>query len=151
MHYANVYKKSDLTLIASLTPVMDDYVYSSPDYTYTYHIPKLYNSITGKYYMTIYGDALSNEYIDYGYDKNYIYNNLKLLNVLKTQNSESNSDARKRNIYDRTVYEYKGINTTVQPNLVASEGATLTMGSTKLEYLTDDEKEQAINNGWSLL
>lgn len=48
-------------------------------------------------------------------------------------------------------YNYKGTDTTVQPNLVASEGATLTMGSTNLAYLTDDEKEQAINNGWSLL
>ena len=151
MHYANVYKKSDLTPIALLTPVMDDYAFSNPDYSYTYHIPKLYDNITGNYYMTSYGDATDMKYIDYGYDKNYIYNNLKLLNILKTQNSESNSDARKRNIYDRTVYEYNGINTTVKPNLVASEGATLTMGSVNLEYLTDDEKEQAINNGWSLL
>lgn len=48
-------------------------------------------------------------------------------------------------------YNYNDTDTTVQPNLVASEGATLTMGSTNLAYLTDDEKEQAINNGWSLL
>lgn len=150
MHYANVYKKSDLTPIALLTPVMADYVYSSPDYTYTYHIPKLYDSITGNYYMTSYGDATDMKYIDYGYDKNYIYNNLKLLNILKTQNSESNSDARKRNIYDRTVYEYNGINTTVQPNLVASEGATLTMGSQNIDYLTEEELAQAVLNGWTI-
>ena len=48
-------------------------------------------------------------------------------------------------------YNYKGTDTSIQPNLVASEGATLTMGSANLAYLTDDEKEQAINNGWSLL
>jgi len=52
---------------------------------------------------------------------------------------------------DNNLYNYNNTDTTVQPNLVASTGATLTMGSQNLAYLTDDEKEQAINNGWSLL
>ena len=149
-HYANVYKKSDLTPIPILTPVINDYAFSSPVYSYTYHIPKLYNSITGKYYMTIYGDALGNEYIEYGYDKNYIYNNLKLLNISKTQYSEASNSTWRKKIYDRIVYEYKGVNTTVQPNLTASTGATLTIGSQNIAYLTEEELAQAVLNGWTI-
>lgn len=52
---------------------------------------------------------------------------------------------------DSNKYNYNNTATESQPNLVASTGATLTMGSKNLAYLTDDEKEQAINNGWSLL
>ena len=150
MHYANVYKKSDLTPMALLTPVMDDYAFSSPDYSYTYHIPKLYDNITGKYYMTSYGDATDIKYIEYGYDKNYIYNNLKLLNISKTQYSEASNSAWKRKSFDRIVYEYKGINTTAQPNLTASAGATLTMGSSNIALLTEAEIVQAVLNGWTI-
>ena len=48
-------------------------------------------------------------------------------------------------------YNYKGTDTTVQPNLVASAGATLTMGSTNLALLDESDIEVATNNGWSIL
>lgn len=48
-------------------------------------------------------------------------------------------------------YNYKGTDTTVQPNLVVSEGATLTMGSTNLALLDDEDIETATNNGWNLV
>lgn len=48
-------------------------------------------------------------------------------------------------------YKYGKTDTTIQPNLVASEGATLTMGSTNLALLDESDIETAINNGWSLV
>ena len=50
--------------------------------------------------------------------------------------------------YTDTTYKYKEIDTTVEPNLTASAGATLTLGSTYIPYLTESEIEQAIKNGW---
>ena len=50
--------------------------------------------------------------------------------------------------YTDTTYKYKEIDTTVEPNLTASEGATLTLGSTYMAYLSEDELEQATKNGW---
>ena len=45
-------------------------------------------------------------------------------------------------------YKFKETNTTVEPNLTASEGATLTLGSTYMSYLSEEELEQATKNGW---
>lgn len=53
--------------------------------------------------------------------------------------------------YMNDEYNYNNIDTTVQPNLVASEGATLTMGSTNLALLDDEDIETATNNGWNLV
>ena len=50
--------------------------------------------------------------------------------------------------YTDTTYKYKEIDTTVEPNLTASEGATLTLGSTYMSYLSEEELEQATKNGW---
>ena len=50
--------------------------------------------------------------------------------------------------YTDTTYKYKETDTTVEPNLTASTGATLTLGSTYIPYLTEIEIEQAIKNGW---
>lgn len=52
---------------------------------------------------------------------------------------------------NNNTYQYNSIDTTVQPNLVASTGATLTMGSTNLALLDEDDIETATNNGWSLV
>ena len=49
-----------------------------------------------------------------------------------------------------TTYKYNEIDTTVEPNLTASDGATLTLGSTYMAYLTEDEIEQAVDNGWTI-
>lgn len=48
-------------------------------------------------------------------------------------------------------YQYNDTDTTVQPNLVASEGATLTMGTSNLNKLDEEDIEVATNNGWSLV
>ena len=50
--------------------------------------------------------------------------------------------------YTESTYKYKETNTNVEPNLTASDGATLTLGSTYMAYLSDDELEQATKNGW---
>lgn len=47
-------------------------------------------------------------------------------------------------------YKYNATDTTVEPNLTASTGATLTLGATNLAYLTEEEIEQATNDGWTL-
>ena len=49
-----------------------------------------------------------------------------------------------------STYKYKEIDTTVEPNLTASAGATLTLGSTYIPYLTESEIEQAVDNGWTI-
>ena len=49
-----------------------------------------------------------------------------------------------------TTYNFNEIDTTVEPNLTASAGATLTLGSTYSAFLTETEIEQAINNGWTI-
>ena len=49
-----------------------------------------------------------------------------------------------------TTYKFKETNTNVEPNLTASDGATLTLGSTYLAYLTEAEIEQAVKNGWTI-
>lgn len=51
---------------------------------------------------------------------------------------------------DNSKYNYKDTDTTVKPNLVASEGATLTMGSQNIAYLTEAEIAQAVLNGWTI-
>ena len=50
--------------------------------------------------------------------------------------------------YVDTTYHYDNIDTTVEPNLTASEGATLTLGNTYMSYLSEEELEQATKNGW---
>ena len=52
--------------------------------------------------------------------------------------------------YIESTYNFKETNTNVEPNLTASAGATLTLGSTYIPYLTETEIEQAINNGWTI-
>ena len=47
-------------------------------------------------------------------------------------------------------YKYNGTDTTTQPNLTASTGATLTMGSQNIAYLTEAEIAQAVLNGWTI-
>lgn len=49
-----------------------------------------------------------------------------------------------------TTYKYNGTDTTAQPNLTASTGATLTMGSQNIAYLTEAEIAQAVLNGWTI-
>ena len=49
-----------------------------------------------------------------------------------------------------TTYKYNGTDTTAQPNLTASTGATLTMGSRNIAYLTEAEIAQAVLNGWTI-
>ena len=49
-----------------------------------------------------------------------------------------------------TTYKYNGTDTTAQPNLTASTGATLTMGSSNIAYLTEAEIAQAVLNGWTI-
>ena len=49
-----------------------------------------------------------------------------------------------------TTYKYNEVDTTVEPNLTASDGATLTLGSTYMAYLTESEIEQAVDNGWTI-
>ena len=48
-------------------------------------------------------------------------------------------------------YQYNTTDTEVQSNLNASEGATLTLGSTYQSYLSEDEIEQTTDNGWNIL
>lgn len=146
-HYINAYRLSDMTPLFLLRPCLGKYTFNQDNFEYT--IPKLKDLLTGTEYSTIYGDALSIKFMDYGYDSNYIHNKLKLVNISANQNPSAVESTKIQ--YDKTVYEFNGINTAVKPNLVASSGATLTMGSQNLELLTDDDKEQAINNGWSLL
>ena len=49
-----------------------------------------------------------------------------------------------------TTYKYNGTDTTAQPNLTASTGATLTMGSQNIALLTEAEIAQAVLNGWTI-
>lgn len=55
------------------------------------------------------------------------------------------------NLYSQNTYKCQDTNTTVQPNLTVSEGATLTLGETNLSYLSEKEIEDATNDGWNLL
>lgn len=146
-HYIDIYKLSDMNLLYSLKPVMNDYYWSDVDYTYK--VPMLYDEINSRYYDSVYSDNRNYIHVNYGYDDNYIYNNLKTLNKYSIQNTENT--VYSKTIYDKTVYEYNGVDTTVQPNLVASTGATLTMGDINLKKLNDDDIETATNNGWSLV
>lgn len=54
------------------------------------------------------------------------------------------------NLTINKLYKYQDINTIIKPNLTASEGATLTLGTTNLGYLSEEEIEQATNDGWTL-
>lgn len=143
-HYVNSYRLSDMTPLHLLRPHLGKYTYDSFEYT----IPKLIDTLTGTEYQTSFGDALHTKYIDYGYDNNFIYNKLKLINLSAVQNPSAPEKVKLQ--YDKTVYEFNGVNTAVKPNLVASSGATLTMGSVNLVKLNDDDIEIATNNGWSL-
>lgn len=49
-----------------------------------------------------------------------------------------------------TTYKYNGTDTTAPPNLTASTGATLTIGSQNIAYLTEAEIAQAVLNGWTI-
>ena len=49
-----------------------------------------------------------------------------------------------------TTYKFNGTDTTAQPNLTASAGATLTMGSSNIALLTEAEIAQAVLNGWTI-
>ena len=49
-----------------------------------------------------------------------------------------------------TTYKFNGTDTTAQPNLTASTGATLTMGSQNIALLTEAEIAQAVLNGWTI-
>lgn len=146
-HHIDIYKLSDMSLLYSLRPVINNYYWSGEDYIFK--VPMLYDEINSQYYHTSYGDNWNYTSVNYGYDDNYIYNKLKTLNKYSIQNSESAS--YKKTVYDKTVYEYNGVDITIQPNLVASKGATLTMGSVNLAKLNDDDIEIATNNGWSLI
>lgn len=146
-HYVNAYRLSDMTPLFLLRPCLGKYTYGQDNFEYT--IPKLKDTLTDTEYQTTYGDSLANKFMDYGYDSNYIYNKLKLINLSAVQNPSA--AAQNKPQYDKTVYEYNGVATTVKPNLVASSGATLTMGSQNLEKLDDDDIETATNNGWSLV
>ena len=61
---------------------------------------------------------------------------------------DTNRNYLMNDFYIDTTYKYKEIDTTVEPNLTASEGATLTLGSTYMSYLSEEELEQATKNGW---
>ena len=61
---------------------------------------------------------------------------------------DTNRNYLMNDFYTDTTYKYKEIDTTVEPNLTASDGATLTLGSTYMAYLTESEIEQATKNGW---
>ena len=118
-------------------------------------LPRIYEEINGTYTHIHYPDNLNyQEYTkrpnwDYGYDDSYLCNNMTLINTYKqVQYANANSDTNSFTIYDKSVYGYKETNTTVEPNLTASAGATLTLGSTYIPYLTESEIEQAIKNGW---
>ena len=52
--------------------------------------------------------------------------------------------------YAESTYNFKETNTNVEPNLTASAGATLTLGSTYMTFLTESEIEQAVDNGWTI-
>lgn len=144
-HYVNAYKLADMTPLFLLRPHLGKYTFDSFEYT----IPKLKNILNGTEYQTSFGDALDIKYMNYGYDSNYIHNKLKLINLSAVYNPSAPDKAKSQ--YDKTVYEFNGVNTAVKPNLVASTGATLTMGTQNLEQLNDDDIETATNNGWSLV
>lgn len=144
-HYVNAYKLSDMTPLFLLRPHLGKYTFDSFEYT----IPKLKNILNGTEYQTSFGDALDIKYMNYGYDSNYIHNKLKLINLSAVYNPSAPDKVKSQ--YDKTVYEFNGVNTAVKPNLVASTGATLTMGSQNLDQLNDDDIETATNNGWSLV
>ena len=118
-------------------------------------LPRIYEEINGTYTKIHYPDNLNyQEHTgrpnwDYGYDDSYLCNNMTLINTYKqVQYADANSDTKSFTIYDKSVYGYKETNTTVEPNLTASEGATLTLGSTYMSYLSEEELEQATKNGW---
>ena len=54
------------------------------------------------------------------------------------------------NVFIQYNYTYKDNDTNIQPNITVSEGATLTLGSTNLSYLSEEEIEQATSDGWTL-
>ena len=80
--------------------------------------------------------------------------------VITTDNTEINMTCRAiseapsyimNGLIVDTTYKYNTTDTTIQPNLTVSEGATLTLGETNLAFLSEEEIEQAINDGWNLL
>ena len=90
-------------------------------------VPCMYNVVTDEYlYNQGSGTFSYGELVASSSFKNYLMNDF----------------------YTDTTYKYKEIDTTVEPNLTASEGATLTLGSTYMSYLSEEELEQATKNGW---
>lgn len=93
----------------------------------TNNVPCMYDKVTGALFYSESSDAFIG---GQGIADNFIINGLAIKN---------------------NTYQYNDTDTTVQPNLVASEGATLTMGSTNLALLDDEDIETATNNGWNLV
>ena len=90
-------------------------------------VPCMYNVVTDEYlYNQGSGTFSYGELVASSSFKNYLMNDF----------------------YVDTTYKYKETDTTVEPNLTASEGATLTLGSTYMAYLSEEELEQATKNGW---
>ena len=86
-------------------------------------------------------------------DEERLYNHsvdVKRFGVVTNVTTVSTNKCIMNGLYIDETYKYKEIDTTVEPNLTASAGATLTLGSTYIPYLTETEIEQAINNGWTI-
>lgn len=128
----------------------EQFFYNQGEGTFGYEIEELevndyteieYIESTGTQYIDIGVIPTTNTDIDMtcrtcDYNESPTINNSYILNGLAINNN---------------TYQYNNTDTTVQPNLVASEGATLTMGTTNLNKLDEEDIEVATNNGWSLV
>ena len=129
------------------------------------NVPCLLDKINNKFYYNkgtgdfIYGrnQTVKDEYTEIEYIES---NGTQYIDtgVVPNENTDidmtcravSNGGYILNNLQLDTTYKYGETDTTTQPNLTASAGATLTMGTTNLSKLDEEEIAQAVLNGWTL-
>ena len=129
------------------------------------NVPCLLDKINNKFYYNkgtgdfIYGrnQTVKDEYTEIEYIES---NGTQYIDTEVVPNSNTDIDMTCRavsnggyilnNLQLDTTYKYFETDTATQPNLTASAGATLTMGTTSLSKLDEEEIAQAVLNGWTL-
>lgn len=148
VYYFKTYKGKDL--IQDLRPCLD------PNGE-----PCMYDTVSKQYYHNqgtgqfIYGDISEYTPVEYIESNGTQYIDTGVVptantNIDMTCRAVSNGGYILNNLQLDTTYKFNGTDTTAQPNLTASTGVTLTMGSQNIDCLTEEELAQAVLNGWTI-
>ena len=148
VYYFKTYKGEEL--IQDLRPCLD-----------IEGIPCMYDTVSKQYYYNqgtgqfSYGDIIEYTPIEYIESNGTQYIDTGVVpnentDIDMTCRAVSNGGYILNNLQLDTTYKYGETDTTTQPNLTASAGATLTMGTINLSKLDEEEVAQAVLNGWTL-